>query len=434
MKITPSKQSRRRGIVLVTTLATVLVLAIIIASYLTLSTQVSNSVSRSQAWNQAVPVLESGIEEALTQLHYAGTNSLLLVGNNWTYGLDGAYHKTRIFSDGTFFNVSILPSTNPIIMSTGYVAVMKNSSATVTNYVSRRVKVVTTRQGVTPGGLNAKGTINLVGTTLLDSYDSSDPKYSSNGMYVASMHKDNGLALTDSSAAGAISLGNGVIYGSVVTGPTGTISTGPNGAVGDSSYVASYSGIQGGHDLTDANVQFNDVAAPFPYGTGTPPLPGIVGITNYSYALLSGNYNMSSISMSGSQSMAIIGNVVLYVNGSVSLGGQSFIYIAPNGSLTMYINGNADIGGNGIVNGTGLPSQCTLYGMPGCTTFNIHGNGSFSGTVDAPDAAFSFVGNADAFGSFTGSSISMSGGASVHYDEALVNNSKNYVVISWNEF
>jgi len=132
VKITPSKQSRRRGIVLVTTLATVLVLAIIIASYLTLSTQVSNSVSRSQAWNQAVPVLESGIEEALTQLHYAGTNSLLLVGNNWTYGLDGAYHKTRIFSDGTFFNVSILPSTNPIIMSTGYVAVMKNSSATVT--------------------------------------------------------------------------------------------------------------------------------------------------------------------------------------------------------------------------------------------------------------------------------------------------------------
>ncbi len=434
MKITLSKQSRRRGIVLVTTLATVLVIAIIIASYLTLSTQVSNSVSRSQAWNQTIPVLESGIEEALTQLYYAGTNSLLLVGNNWTYGLDGAYHKTRVFSDGTFFNVSILPSTNPIIMSTGYVAVAKNSSATVTNYVSRRVKVVTTRQGVTPGGLNAKGSINLVGTTLVDSYDSSDPNYSSNGMYVASKHKDNGLALTDSSAAGAISLGNGVIYGSVVTGPTGTVSTGPNGAVGDSTFIASSSGVESGHDSPDANVQFNDVAAPFPYGTGVTPLGGTVLGTNYTAYMSTGNYNMSSLSLSGQQSMAVIGNAVLYVNGSVSLGGQSFIYIAPGASLTLYVNGNADIGGNGIVNGTGLPSQCTLYGMPGCTTFSIHGNGSFSGSVDAPDAAFSFVGNADAFGSFTGSSISMSGGASVHYDEALVNNSKNYVVISWNEF
>ena len=435
MKAVPNIQNKCRGIVLVTTLATVLVIAIIIASYLTLSNQVGNSVARSQAWNQAVPVLESGIEEALTQLHYAGTNSNLLVLNNWTYGLDGAYHKTRVFSDGTFFNVSILPSTNPIIMSTGYVAVMKNSSATVTNYVSRRVKVVTTRQGATPGGLNARTTISLVGTTYFDSYDSSDPNYSSNGQYVASMHKDNGLAVTDSGATGAINTGNATIYGSVATGPTGTATVGAGGVVGDLNYDASHKGtIEAGHDLNNANVQFNDVTAPFPYGSGTTPLPGIIGVTNYSYALLSGNYNMTSLSLSSSSVLAVSGTVVLYVNGSVSLGGQSSIYIAPGSSLTLYVNGSVSMGGGGIVNADGLPSECTVYGMPGCTSFSMSGGSAFAGTVYAPEAALTYSGHSDAFGSFTADSISMSGGAAVHYDEALVNNTKNFVVISWNEF
>jgi hypothetical protein len=435
MKVLKTNKHESRGIILAATLCTVLILAIIIASYLNLANQVNSSVARSQAWNQAIPVLESGIEEALTQLHCAGTNSLQLTGNNWSYGLDGLYHKTRVFSDGSYFNVSILATNQPVIVSTGFVAVMQNSSSTITNYVSRRVKVVTKKQANTPGGLNAKTTISLVGTTLFDSYDSSDPNYSSNGMYVASMRKSDALALTDSGAVGAISVGNGTVYGSIATGPTGTYSTGPNGAVGDTSFISGGgSGVESGHSANNANVQFNDVAAPFPFNKGVTPLSGTVLGTNYTSYLATGNYSMNSISMSGSQSMAIIGNAVLYVNGSVDIKGQAYIYIAPGASLTMYINGNASFAGNGIVNGTGYPSQCTLYGMPGCTSFSIAGNGTFTGTVDAPDAALSYSGNADAFGSFTGSSISMVGGASIHYDEALANNGNNYVVMSWNEF
>jgi hypothetical protein len=176
------------------------------------------------------------------------------------------------------------------------------------------------------------------------------------------------------------------------------------------------------------------VNAPFPYNKGIQPLSGTVLGTNYASYLSTGAYSMSSISLSGGETMAIIGNAVLYVNGSVSISGNASIYIAPGASLTLYINGSASIGGNGIVNATGLPSQCTLYGMPGCTSFDMHGNGSFAGTVYAPDAALSYKGNADAFGSFTGSSVSITGNGAIHYDEALANNSKNYVVISWNEF
>ena len=434
MQIPNSNQQPERGIVLAVTLATVAILAIIIASYLTLANQVNSSVSRSQSWNQAIPVLESGLEEALTQLHFAGTNSLLLTQNSWTYGLDGLYHKTRTFSDGTYFNVSIQPAVNPVIISTGYVAVMSASSSTVTNYISRRVKVITQKQAPTPGGINAKGTISMNGNGSLDSFNSADPNYSTGGLYDPAKREANGLALTDSSAAGAVSVGNGTIYGSVATGPTGTASTGANGSVGDLAYVASNSGIEAGHDANNANVQFNDVTAPFPFNKGVTPLSGTVLGTNYTSYLATGSYSMTSISMSSKESMAIIGNAVLYVNGSVSLSGQAYIYIAPGCSLTMYVNGSVSIGGNGIANGTSQASQCTIYGMPGCTSMDMAGNGGFIGTVYAPEADLSFHGNADSTGAFSANTVTIGGNGSIHYDEALGNTGKSYVVISWNEF
>src|SRR5258708_3961920 len=145
-----------RGIVLPVTLCVTLILAIVLTAFVSLVHNRNTAVARSQSWNQAIPVLESGIEEALTQLHYAGTNSLLLASNNWSYGADGLYHKSRVLSDGTSFNTSIQVASNPIIVSTGFVQVI----STFTN-VSRRVKVVTKKQPPTPGGINAKDFISF---------------------------------------------------------------------------------------------------------------------------------------------------------------------------------------------------------------------------------------------------------------------------------
>ena len=105
-----------RGIVLVATMMTIFIIAVIMTSYLTLVEQINALAARSQSWNEAIPVLESGIEEALTQLYYAGTNSSLLSSNGWTHGADGLYHKTRTFSDGSFFNATIQANSNPVIM------------------------------------------------------------------------------------------------------------------------------------------------------------------------------------------------------------------------------------------------------------------------------------------------------------------------------
>ncbi len=430
-----------RGIVLVVTLLTIFIIAIILTSYLALANQVNASVARSQSWNEAIPVLESGIEEALTQLYCAGTNSSLLTSNNWTHGADGLYHKSRAFSDGSYFNASIQATSNPVIISTSFVPVMFVLSSTTTNYLSRKVKVVTQMNAVTPGGINAKGAVSLTGAAILDSFDSSDPNYSSGGMYVASKRKANALAVTDSGASGAVSLaGSSMIYGSVTTGPSGTVKTGGTCAVGDIAWDASKTGVESGHSANNANVQFNDVAAPFTYGSGTTPSSGSYsyGGTNYNYLLGSGNYNMSSLNLSGIQTMVVTGSTTLYVNGNFSTANSAYVYIASGATLTMYVNGTVSISGAGVVNGAQTANRCAIYGMPGCTTITCANSGAFIGTVYAPEAALSVTGAGGASGGFTASTVTISNSGAVHYDEHLANagssGSSGYVVTSWNEF
>jgi hypothetical protein len=411
MTITLSKKSR--GMVLYLTLGTIAVLAIIIAAYISLVNNQSAGIARSQTWNQAIPVAESGVEEAMTQLYFAGTNAALLTSNSWTAGTNGIYHKSRTFSDGTYFGAYIQVATNPIIISTGFVYFAYDKT-----YISRRVKVVTTRVQPTPGGLNARGGITFEGNSYMDSFNSGNPLYSTNGQYASGKREKNASAVTDSTNQPAISMAGGAtIYGNATTGPNGTV----NGTVT-------------GTIAQNANVQFNDISAP--YSSGVTPTSGTNGGTSYTYLLNSSNanYYMTSLSMSSSQTMYIgASNVTLYINGSVSLSGQSQIIIATNASVKIYLNGSASFGGGGIVNDGGYASQCTLYGLPNCSSISLIGGAAFIGTVYAPEAALTIGGNAGAFGSFSANTIDVKGTAAVHYDEGLAPNA-GYVAITWNEF
>src|SRR5438128_48419 len=62
------------------------------------------------------------------------------------------------------------------------------------------------------------------------------------------------------------------------------------------------------------------------------------------------------------------------------------------------------------------------------------GSLTFIGTVCAPYDNFTFSGSAGAMGSFSANTVTISGGAAVHYDENLGGGTDpQYVVSSWNE-
>ena len=82
MKIKINKQPR--GSALLVTMLTALIVGMALASYLTLVSVQNQSTLHSQSWNSAVPVMEAGVEEALTALYYYGTTNLAnLVAQGW---------------------------------------------------------------------------------------------------------------------------------------------------------------------------------------------------------------------------------------------------------------------------------------------------------------------------------------------------------------
>jgi len=252
------------------------------------------------------------------------------------------------------------------------------------------------------GGITAKGQIKMSGGAYLDSYDSA------NGPYSAATARSNAVALTDSANFGAISLSGGYIAGVAATGPGGTI-------------TLSGSATIKGSTRNDANIQIDDVAAPV-FSTYSTTLPaGQVNGTNYNFVAGTGNYQVSTLTIFSGK-MVVNGDAVIYVtymgNNAVVVSGGGFIYITPGSRLTLYCAGQMVISGGGIANGNQDTSKLTIYGLPTCTAVTYSGSAAFYGTMDAPEAAFTFSSLASAFGAFIVSSANLQGGG-VHYDENL---------------
>src|SRR5438552_14339506 len=125
-----TSQTQIQGSVLLVTLLTAWVIGISLVSYLTLVANQNRSTFHSLTWNTCVPVMEAGLEEALTQLHFNGIPNLS--SNRWTLGLDGLYHKRSfIGADGSYYEVTIQPVDPSVIVSTGYAAAPANTGQSI---------------------------------------------------------------------------------------------------------------------------------------------------------------------------------------------------------------------------------------------------------------------------------------------------------------
>jgi hypothetical protein len=465
MRINTTK-TKNQGSVLLVTLCTAWIIGIALVSYLTLVANQHRTTHHSQTWSTCIPVLEAGIEEALTQLNYndgQGTNNAATYG--WTNVSSGVYSKSRVVStDGSYYEVTInATGATPEITSKGYAPAPQNTgtpmggqnafgmilgtvSQSTAAMVSRTVVVGTVLEnsGNAKGGLVGKGKITFSGGGTLDSFDSSNPLYSTNGRYDATKRRANGMAMSNAAVSDSIHIDKSFIYGSVATGTGSGTVTITGGSVGDLAWndnntETGLNRIESGHMATDANLQFDDVAAPFVYGSGSTPVAGAVDGTNYTYVVNAADntkWNLAAINLTTGKSLIVTGgDVSLYVNGNVITSGSGFVYIAPGASLKLYVNGTLSVGGTGIMNGAGYASKLSIYGLGTSTTpWTCNGSSTFIGTVYSPYHSFTLNGTAGAYGAFTANNLTISGGASVHYDESLSSGGQpQYIASSWNE-
>jgi hypothetical protein len=424
MKFVIQKQNRERGSVLLVTLFVTTTLLIGIGSYLLLARAQYVSVARSQAWNSAMTMAESGAEEALAQL-----NPGLLIqmpqidrtANGWGAPLSGFYGPiSRDVTNSGSYSVVFSDTTYPIIYSTGYVTV-PNMSATL----ARAIRVATTNVPLYNVALAGRTNINMHGNgTSANSFNSSLTNLSTGGRY------DNTKTSTNGNVAalyGTVDLGGHNISGDLFLGPTATLNTGTNQVSGTVH--------------TDYNYDYPDVVLPDTSSWFTllvPPSGTIDGVT-YTYCFTnSGDYIIPNMS----------GSVYVGTNAQVRLliqnGGTSSVLVAGNGAdvgskLTMYIAAPSfSIGGNGSIDG-GLAANLAYYGLPSNTSISFSGNASFTGTIYAPEAAVTLNGggsnNYDFVGSCIGKSVTINGNFMFHFDEALLTSgpTRGYTATHWTE-
>ena len=430
MKLTYKKQA---GSTLLITMITCVLVGTVLCSYLVLITHRNTSAMRAMAWNTAIPVLEAGIEEALTHLH---NDSNSPTANNWKDDVvDGQtiYWKRRDFPDGSYFLVTNLNiySTTPKILSAGYVP----SPLRTNEYISRLVEVTATNP---PSAFNysiaANGLVKLSGSAVVDGFNSFGFPDALSAYDALTNRNSNGGIATDSKQQPAINVGTGHVYGHVVTGPGGTVAY-AGGSVGDANWNTTQAGIQDGYREDNMNVEFQDNSPP--QGTFTSVVathqPGGSNITYLTFNSSSYIYKTDSlVSNDKTKPVIVTGNATLWVQNNLSVSGSGYIYIAPGASLTVYVGGTANIAGGGVVNGTGLPQNFTYYGLPSNKVLSYNGAANFIGTINAPSADFAISGGASVYGAIICNSFTCSGGSSVHYDQS-VRSGGIFLITSWVE-
>ena len=166
------------------------------------------------------------------------------------------------------------------------------------------------------------------------------------------------------------------------------------------------------------------------------PVSGSVGGTNYSTVMGNGNYQVGNLS----GKILVTGDAVLHVTSSFNVTGNDYILLAPNASLKVYVSApSASIGGNAVINPTGYAVNFQYYGLPSNTSVTFQGNGTYVGTLYAPQAGFQLNGGGNDVFDFTGASVTktvkMNGKFKFHYDEALdrIGPLRDYVITAWNE-
>jgi hypothetical protein len=418
--------NREQGSALAVTLITCLLIGIVLASYMGLVSSRYKITIRSQCWNQAIPVAEQGIEEALAHLH---DDSNAPAANNWTQGMisgQTVYSKQRTNNDGSYFlaNLYYSGTNDPYIYGTGFVPTPLDPST----YISRMIRVTCTNPPTFSYGIAAIYDLRMNGnssTFASDSYNSNDPLHSSNGQYVASMATTNGNV---ASVYGPVNLGNHTIAGNLSLGPSiDPSSVGP--------------GQVTGQIYTDFNVSFPD--AQLPPALTNAPQASVATNGPFAGSYVFGSSGAWSIPSSGGNTpIEVLAGASVQLRVDATSFNPTTVHIGAtngiSGTLYLYqVSGSMALSG-GVTVDSGCAQNFYYYGLPGVTSISMGGSSTFYGAIYAPEAdmVLSGGGSGNNFcGALVAKTVTMSGHYDIHFDQALLQYGpkRGYVMASWRE-
>ena len=227
-------------------------------------------------------------------------------------------------------------------------------------------------------GIIGLSSLTTTGSSIADSYNSS------NGLYSAGTARANSMVASN----GSISLSGGTtIYGKASPGPGSTVTGGT--VTGSRTPLTS--------PLNESNVSAGSYA------------------TTNDDANISADMNGSDFNLSGGGT-ATISSGHYYVNNFIISGGSSLVI---NGAVTFYVTGKVDVSGGSIAATVPSDLQINVIGT-GKVVFS--GGSGFTVDVYAPQSDVTLSGGSNVYGAVVGNTVLISS-SSVHFDEALLSGS-----------
>jgi hypothetical protein len=448
-----SRRARRnasfhaRGSVLLVALLLAIGIAISLTSYIKLVLTSANLADRSYYQNAAVNLAEIGVEEALHCYNKLGDVPIASpqdawTPTGWTVAVDNS--ATRTLSGYTLGpNVTAVIRVhcslhNPTTITDTPVIVSK-VTVTFPNgpEISKFVEVTLRKRTLFPRGMVVRQTIDADGGNLsLDSWDSMDDGDPSTAIvpYSTTSRRANATLATISTANGAIDIGNGNVYGYILTNG-GTVNAGPTAILTGDFASTEFDSQRISNDFEVTAFPTTDLpsssytnqvtsslgAVSLPRVTDTPAADG-----TYYYNFAPGaamSLNNGTVQINGKVVIMLVNHAGV---SAMTIGGTAGMNIASGAALKVYSNGNISItGGGGLSNGNSEPATCVFFGThvtAGSQSLTLNGNGHTSVALYAPNAAINMSGGGsggDFYGAIVGNTVRMNGTTRFHYDEAL---------------
>ena len=456
-------RARQSGSAVLAALAIVAVTLVLVGTALSQARHRFRTSHQSSRWSQAEHAAEAGAELALLT---AQKSSWATDGWPSVPGAPGAAAvvKTFTLSTGVPVNASVsvdqvtlnganwlrIRSTGQADLSGGAVAGLDPQDVLLRKLSLRKDRATGVSVGAAP---RATRTVEILAEPLakspfkrsmlldkkfnmsggwVDSYDSSDPAKSTGGLYDVAKRQSNGdVGINDTQ--GASDLGGAPVYGDLnYNGAAPANTSGVTGAIAGS---------------------FNDPVAPVlaPTWTTFNATPTVIstsmtltGGTKSAPAL----YKVSSVTVPGGKVLTMAPHaagaesyIEVWVTGKFTTSGSGYILQQPGVHVTYHIEGDVTVSGSSFNNQSNIAANNLINVISpaaGVTQkVTVSGSGVFIGAINAPGADYTVSGSGSLSGAFIGKTMKITGGANVHYDEALgrasIGASGSYRVASWVE-
>ena len=321
----------------------------------------------------------------------------------------------------------------------------RKTNATISSPVaSRTIEVVV--QALASGGWGKavlmKAGVQMSGSGTVDSFNSSDPFKSSTisgvaGQYDVTKRQNHGDVSVVSNTTNS-DLRNTYLYGNLnysgppaiknTTNVQGTVSTpgpSPPPSTSDPSWAGgSYTAYAGGGSppVTLPAKTFT--------ASGNKQNPTLIKV-NGDFTVPGGN--TFTIAASGGNRY-----ITIWVTGKFTTSGSGVITQSANANVTWIVDNDITVSGDSYNNQLGLASNTSFVGVGTGHKVTDSGSANFIGTINAPGSDVTISGSGSFMGAVIGNTLTISGSASLHYDEALNSGTSssalgNYVFASWFE-